>query len=74
MPIPQNREPTRPCPFCGGRRMIPRDVVNGWQIMCVECITKGPLKDSEAEAWASWQQRYAHHRLEVASPALSIPS
>lgn len=54
--------------------MIPRDVVNGWQIMCVECITKGPLKDSEAEAWASWQQRYAHHRLEVASPALSIPS
>ena len=50
-----------PCPFCGGEaEVLTAESMNGgylFGIMCNDCLSRGDVYDTEAEAIAAWNTR-----------------
>lgn len=47
-----------PCPFCGGAAEQNHTTTRWWVTCCdSDCAGDGPIRESEAEAVAAWNQR-----------------
>lgn len=58
MPNRKSKEELKPCPFCGNKTLLFKDVHNSWfwqkyvfYIECEKCHARGPLTPSECEDW-----------------------
>lgn len=51
---------SKPCPFCGSKRVQPhRESSRGqpWAVECTRCHTCGPFKDTKEKAIIEWNRR-----------------
>ena len=55
--IADTKPKPKPCPFCGGEDMAPRNLGRIWYMMCLICQALGPIANTPAEAGAAWDRR-----------------
>lgn len=50
-------EELKPCPFCGGKAKISKDITGPTEVWCCNCLTNTGLQSTEDHAIKKWNAR-----------------